>query len=141
MEELGDGLKVAQQVRWLVWGQLQPPSCRTAQGQRAAGCAALARRCLWRRSRALQPLRVCIIIFTHPPTPQHQLTVTCNRLYAETTQRLEGALAAACGDFRPAHYTRVLEGYMFLGNLGQVRGVQGVIIIAAGGAGGLVLDG
>lgn len=35
-------------------------------------------------------------------------------------QRLEGALAAVCADFRPSHYTKVLEGYMFLGNVAQV---------------------
>lgn len=35
-----------------------------------------------------------------------QLTATINRLYADTTTRLEGALAAVCGDFRPAHYTK-----------------------------------
>jgi len=47
--------------------------------------------------------------------------VTINRLYTETMERLEGALAAVCADFRPSHYTRVLEGYMFLGNVAQVR--------------------
>ncbi len=25
-----------------------------------------------------------------------------------------------CNDFRPSHYTKVLEGYMFLGNVAQV---------------------
>ncbi|KAL4422269.1 hypothetical protein ABPG75_008466 [Micractinium tetrahymenae] len=49
-----------------------------------------------------------------------ELTATINRLYSETTQRLEGALAAVCADFRPSHYTKVLEGYMFLGNVGQL---------------------
>ena len=43
----------------------------------------------------------------HAPLPRpEQLTVTVNRLYADTTARLEGALAAVCGDFRPAHYTK-----------------------------------
>lgn len=60
-----------------------------------------------------------------PPPPLPQLTVTINGLYAETTERLEGALAAVCSDFRPSHYTKVLEGYMFLGNVEQVGAVSG----------------
>lgn len=56
-----------------------------------------------------------------PPVPSPlQLTATINRLYSDTMQRLEGALAAVCADFRPSHYTKVLEGYMFLGNVAQV---------------------
>jgi hypothetical protein len=36
-----------------------------------------------------------------------QLTVTINRLYSETQDRLESALAAVCSDFRPSHYAKV----------------------------------
>lgn len=49
--------------------------------------------------------------FPLPPAAWLQLTVSINRMYEDTTQRLESALAAVCNDFRPSHYTKVhLEG-------------------------------
>ena len=44
-----------------------------------------------------------------------QTNITINRLYEETTQRLETALQAVCTEFRPDRFCKVLEGYMFLG--------------------------
>lgn len=63
-----------------------------------------------------------------------QLRGSTHGLYADTVSRLEGALAAVCADFRPSHYTKVLEGYMFLGNVGQV-GVGGASGCGPGGSG------
>ena len=71
--------------------------------------------------------------------------MTINRLYAETTQRLETALAAVCADFRPSHYTKVLEGHMFLGDVGQVSRAVGLDVAlsscwwCAGGEGHMFL--
>lgn len=36
-----------------------------------------------------------------------QLTVSINKMYEDTMQRLESALSAVCNDFRPDHYTKV----------------------------------
>jgi hypothetical protein len=38
-----------------------------------------------------------------------QLTVSINRMYEDTTQRLEAALAVVCNDFRPDHYSKVSQ--------------------------------
>ena len=67
----------------------------------------------------------CLLTCGHTaggPDTWLRLQVTINRLYEDTSRRLEAALAAVCGDFRPGHYTKVLEGYMFLGNPGSLGG-------------------
>ncbi|KAK9817254.1 hypothetical protein WJX72_011915 [[Myrmecia] bisecta] len=51
-----------------------------------------------------------------------QTNITINRLYEETTQRLENALQAVCTEFRPDQFCKVLEGYMFLGNTSHLGG-------------------
>lgn len=111
MEELGDGLRVAQQVgrvgaALLLLDALSLLICRLCVGLLSS------------------PLTVADCPLALPPRhsidSNRQLTVTINRLYSDTTARLEGALAAVCGDFRPSHYTKVLEGYMFLGDVAQV---------------------
>eukprot|EP00884_Botryococcus_braunii_P000884 jgi/Botrbrau1/10797/Bobra.0064s0003.1 len=40
--------------------------------------------------------------------------------YEAALQRLEATLMAACADFRPALYSKVLEGYHYLGNMGSL---------------------
>ncbi|KAK9823710.1 hypothetical protein WJX72_004829 [[Myrmecia] bisecta] len=45
------------------------------------------------------------------------LNLTVNKLYEDTIHRLESALQAVCADFKPEAYTKVLEGYNYLGNV------------------------
>ena len=143
MEELGEGLRVGQEVgaaaAWLA-GWLAGAAGRPATGSSTLAAA------LWQQQCGTAEHSVACLLTARlaslpnprrpsPPRPPHpnpppQLTVTINRLYAETTQRLETALAAVCADFRPSHYTKVLEGHMFLGNVGQVSRVGGALSFA-----------
>ncbi|KAI7841037.1 hypothetical protein COHA_005265 [Chlorella ohadii] len=63
-----------------------------------------------------------------------ELATTIGRLYSETTGRLDSALAAIAADFRPSHYSKVLEGYMFLGNVAQLGDEVKAAFIAAIGS-------
>ncbi|KAK9797780.1 hypothetical protein WJX73_002420 [Symbiochloris irregularis] len=48
------------------------------------------------------------------------LTASVNQLYEETTAWLENALQSLCAEFKPDRVTKVLEGYIFLGNTSQL---------------------
>ncbi|BDA42201.1 probable Syndetin [Coccomyxa sp. Obi] len=49
------------------------------------------------------------------------LAANVDALYDEAAERLETALLAACADFQPDAYCKVLEGYIFLGNVNELN--------------------
>ncbi|KAL3152495.1 hypothetical protein ABBQ32_001530 [Trebouxia sp. C0010 RCD-2024] len=51
-----------------------------------------------------------------------QLTQTIQDLHDETTLRLHNALQVSCADFRPEPYSKVLQGFIFLGHVEELGG-------------------
>ncbi|KAA6428997.1 MAG: hypothetical protein FRX49_01107 [Trebouxia sp. A1-2] len=51
-----------------------------------------------------------------------QLTQTIQDLHDETTMRLHNALQVSCTDFKPEPYSKVLQGFMFLGHVEELGG-------------------
>ena len=104
MEELGEGLRVAQEVRFrrLLLPEPPPPASHACC---CCAAALIAGRMVPALAAVPAPFSRGCSLLCAPPVLQ--LTVTINRLYAETMERLESAMAAVCSDFRPSHYTKV----------------------------------